>query len=74
MAKKHSISYVRETHVEVKWLKDGQKQILSSDEWEVKSAGIEAHGVNPNAIKAMKEIGIDISNQTSDIIDLETLK
>lgn len=49
------------------------KQILSPDEWEVKSAGIKAHGVNPNAIKAMNEIGIDISNQTSDIIDLETL-
>jgi thioredoxin type arsenate reductase len=42
-------------------------------EWEVKSAGIEAHGLNPNAVKAMKEAGIDISNQTSDIIDPEIL-
>jgi len=49
------------------------KQILSADEWEVKSAGIEAHGVNPNAIKAMKEVGVDISAQTSDMIDLVTL-
>ncbi|MDI7744220.1 arsenate reductase (thioredoxin) [Lysinibacillus fusiformis] len=49
------------------------KSILSSDEWEVKSAGIEAHGVNPNAIKAMQEVGIDISEQTSDMIDIETL-
>lgn len=48
------------------------KKLLSSD-WEVKSAGIEAHGVNPNAIKAMGEVDIDISNHTSDIIDLETL-
>lgn len=32
------------------------------------SAGIEAHGLNPRAVKAMKEAGI-ISNQTSDIID-----
>lgn len=39
------------------------------DEWIVKSAGIEAHGLNPNAVKAMKEIGIDISDQTSDMID-----
>ncbi|OXS80012.1 arsenate reductase (thioredoxin) [Domibacillus enclensis] len=39
------------------------------DEWIVKSAGIEAHGLNPNAVKAMKEIGIDISGQTSDMID-----
>ncbi|MCY8327238.1 arsenate reductase, partial [Bacillus spizizenii] len=27
------------------------------DEWEVYSAGIEAHGLNPNAVKAMKEVG-----------------
>ena len=40
---------------------------------EVKSAGIEAHGLNPNAVKAMKEIDLDISNQTSDIIDSEIL-
>ena len=43
------------------------------DEWEVRSAGIEAHGLNPNAVKAMSEAGIDISNQTSDIIDPEIL-
>ena len=49
------------------------KKLLSPDEWEVKSAGIEAHGVNPNAIKAMKEVGIDISKQTSDIIETEIL-
>lgn len=39
------------------------------DEYDVYSAGIEAHGLNPNALKAMKEVDIDISNQTSDIID-----
>ncbi|KML32390.1 arsenate reductase (thioredoxin) [Rossellomorea marisflavi] len=39
------------------------------DEWNVYSAGIEAHGLNPNAVKAMKGADIDISNQTSDIID-----
>ncbi|WP_274310457.1 arsenate reductase (thioredoxin) [Solibacillus daqui] len=38
-------------------------------DWEVKSAGIEAHGLNPNAVKAMAEVGVDITNQTSDIID-----
>ncbi|WP_252503790.1 arsenate reductase (thioredoxin) [Sporosarcina sp. Marseille-Q4943] len=48
------------------------KRILG-DEWDVKSAGIEAHGVNPNAIKAMREVGIDISNQTSDLIDMHIL-
>ncbi|MEI5906312.1 arsenate reductase (thioredoxin) [Bacillus spongiae] len=44
-----------------------------SDEWVVKSAGLEAHGLNPNAVKAMNEIGIDISTQTSDVIDNEIL-
>lgn len=52
---------------------EGWAKKLLSAEWEVKSAGIEAHGLNTNAIKAMQEIGIDISNQTSDIIDIETL-
>ncbi|KFM99930.1 arsenate reductase (thioredoxin) [Bacillus clarus] len=41
------------------------------DKWNVLSAGIEAHGVNPNAVKAMKEV--DITNQTSDIIDPKIL-
>ena len=40
-----------------------------SDEYDVYSAGIEAHGLNPNAVKAMKEVDVDISTQTSDIID-----
>lgn len=43
------------------------------EEWEVLSAGIEAHGLNPKAVKAMKEIGIDITTQTSDMINVETL-
>ncbi len=33
------------------------------------SAGIEAHGVNPRAVAAMREDGIDISAHTSDHID-----
>jgi arsenate reductase len=48
------------------------KQYLG-DNWEVRSAGIETHGLNPNAVKAMQEAGIDISNHTSDLIDLEYL-
>lgn len=46
------------------------KKILG-DEWEVVSGDIEAHGVNPLAIKAMDEIGIDISHHTSDKIDTD---
>lgn len=49
----------------------GKKHL--SKEWEVFSAGIETHGVNPKAVQAMNEIGIDISKQTSDLIDLNIL-
>ncbi|MCS1351100.1 arsenate reductase (thioredoxin) [Mechercharimyces sp. CAU 1602] len=43
------------------------------DHFEVYSAGIEAHGLNSTAVKVMNEKGVDISNQTSDIIDPELL-
>lgn len=33
------------------------------------SAGIETHGVNPRAIKTMKEVGIDLSGHTSNHIN-----
>lgn len=49
------------------------KQILA-DDWNVYSAGIETHGVNSKAIEAMKEVGIDISNHTSDLIDNNIIK
>ncbi|MGI2328838.1 arsenate reductase (thioredoxin) [Planococcus sp. YIM B11945] len=45
-----------------------------SDDYDVYSAGIEAHGLNPKAVKAMEEAGVDISNQTSDLLDMELLK
>ncbi|MER2112971.1 MAG: arsenate reductase (thioredoxin) [Solibacillus isronensis] len=52
---------------------DGWAKMLLPEDWEVYSAGIETHGVNPNAIKAMNEVGIDISHHTSDLIDEEIL-
>ncbi|MFC5450099.1 arsenate reductase (thioredoxin) [Paenibacillus aestuarii] len=53
---------------------DGYLKALGSDKYEVKSAGLEAHGLNPRAVQAMEEDGIDISGHTSDVIDQETLK
>lgn len=47
------------------------KEILT--DWNVKSAGLEAHGLNPNAVKAMQEVNIDITNHTSDVIDPDIL-
>lgn len=48
------------------------KKLLLTD-WTVKSAGIEAHGLNPKAVKAMQEVQIDITTQTSDVIDPQIL-
>ena len=39
------------------------------DHFYVYSAGVEAHGLNPKAIQVMAEVGVDISSQTSDILD-----
>lgn len=52
---------------------EGFGKVILGDEWTVLSGGIEAHGVNPLAVKAMKEVDIDISNQTSDKIDIDLL-
>lgn len=52
---------------------EGWAKKYLGDEWNVYSAGIEAHGLNPNAVKAMNEVGIDISEQTSEMIDMEIL-
>lgn len=48
---------------------EGWARKYLSNDWNVHSAGLEAHGLNPNAVKAMKESEIDISQQTSDVID-----
>ena len=48
------------------------KNILGNT-FDVYSAGIEAHGLNPKAVEAMREVGVDISNQTSDLIDTDIL-
>lgn len=48
---------------------EGFGKFFGGDDFEVYSGGVEAHGLNPKAVEVMKEIGIDISNQTSDLID-----
>jgi arsenate reductase (thioredoxin) len=52
---------------------DGFLNALGGDLYEVKSAGLEAHGLNPRAVQIMQEAGIDISKNTSDVIDPELL-
>ena len=43
------------------------------DNWEVRSAGLEAQGLNPTAVRVMDEAGVDISAQSSQLIDMENL-
>ncbi|MGK9250734.1 arsenate reductase (thioredoxin) [Paenibacillus humicus] len=52
---------------------DGFLNSLGGDKYEVKSAGLEAHGLNPRAVQVMQEAGVDISKNTSDVIDSELL-
>lgn len=52
---------------------EGFGKVILGDNWTVMSGGIEAHGVNPHAVKAMQEVNIDISDQTSDKIDIDLL-
>lgn len=49
------------------------KAILDPMLFEVRSAGVETHGLNPNAVRVMKEDNIDISTQQSKLIDTKYL-
>jgi arsenate reductase len=50
---------------------EGYLRHVAGDRFEAMSAGIEPKGLNPLAVEAMKEIGIDISGQTSkDVVKL----
>ena len=44
---------------------EGWTRSLHGDRYQVYSAGIEAHGLNPSAVKVMREAGVDITSQRS---------
>lgn len=44
---------------------EGWAKHLVSDKIDAYSAGIETHGLNPNAVAVMAEMGVDISTQQS---------
>ncbi len=48
---------------------EGWARHLKSDMIEPYSAGIETHGLNPNAVKVMAEVGVDISGYRSKHVD-----
>ncbi len=47
---------------------EGWARALKGDQIEVYSAGIETHGLNPNAVKVMAEAGVDISTHRSQLV------
>lgn len=48
---------------------EGLLRSLASERFEVHSAGTRPQGVNPGAISAMHELGIDIGAQSSEHVD-----
>ncbi len=48
---------------------EGWARHLWQDQFTPYSAGIETHGLNPNAVEVMAEAGIDISHHTSKHVD-----
>lgn len=50
------------------WARHFAEKAISPLELEVRSAGLEAHGLNPRAVQAMARHGVDISAQTSDVL------
>ena len=48
---------------------EGWARTVGGDAVEAYSAGLEAHGLNPRAVQAMQEAGVDITGQRSDTID-----
>ena len=48
---------------------EGWARALRSEQIDALSAGIEKHGLNPNAVAVMAEAGVDITSQTSNTLD-----
>lgn len=48
---------------------EGWARHLQGDHFDIWSAGVEKHGLNPFAVKVMKEAGVDISKHYSKTID-----
>lgn len=53
---------------------EGYLRHFGNERIQVRSAGLEAHGLNPRAVKVMAEDGIDISGHSSDRIDPDGLQ
>lgn len=48
---------------------EGWARKLKGDRIEAYSAGMETHGLNPSAVQVMSEVGVDISDHQSKLLD-----
>ena len=48
---------------------EGWLRHLAGDRFEAFSAGVEAHGLNPQAVAVMAEARVDLSGHTSDLLE-----
>lgn len=53
---------------------EGYLRHFGGNRLEVRSAGLESHGLNPLAVRVMQEDGIDINAQSSDVVDDEMIR
>jgi len=53
---------------------EGWARQFAPSDWNIESAGLEAHGKNPRAIAAMAEAGVDIAQQASTRLTPEMLE
>jgi arsenate reductase len=69
MSKKINLLYLCTGNSCRSQMAEGWTRALKGDAIEAYSAGIETHGLNPNAVKVMAEAGVDITSQKSQHID-----
>jgi len=74
MAKKPRILFVCTGNSARSQMAEGLARFYGGNSIELESAGIDPAGLNPNAVWAMHEIGLDISHQTSDSLDSRNLE
>lgn len=63
--KKHNVLFLCTGNSCRSQMAEGWARELLGESVQAFSAGIEAHGMNPNAIRVMQEAGVDITSQSS---------
>jgi len=53
---------------------EGFARQMAPQDWQIASAGVERHGLNPLAVKVMAERGVDIRQHHSKLIDNDYLQ